>query len=387
MYDALARPSNSHMSFIFTAYVLGDLVVTLGGLSPEQIFAQLQATIPHENTYFLEGLPKSWLVREDFLANMNLIQDGAVELVLQRAGVDLVVDSRTTISVPLVTPVTPVKDTNSSFVSYQVYDDFDNTAIFTLDECVNDDQYIKVLEDFWSIVEASDKIDTVVVDLRNNPGGDFTVAPAFLNHLNDTYDLFNIRQRQSEDFCLQMPIFCDASTLGLLQSLGVNTTPEVFDLPSSVLSNVFGVGTPQVKKFAGDVFVLTSGTTFSSANLFAGVVQNNGLGRVVGTPTGNTPTSWGSVLEFAVPQTDLVLYLTTSATILQASSNANAVVPDVMVATTRDDILAGRDAQVEWVLTRNTETSTEPTVAPTSCSSAYVTSLGAIVSFLAIMCI
>ena len=57
--------------------------------------------------------------------------------------------------------------------------------------------------------------------------------------------------------------------------------------------------------FRGQLFVLTSKATFSSGNWFGVIVRDNQLGKIVGEPTGNAPSSFGDVLSFTLPRSGL----------------------------------------------------------------------------------
>ena len=59
--------------------------------------------------------------------------------------------------------------------------------------------------------------------------------------------------------------------------------------------------------FDGKVYVLTSQYTFSSAMDFATVIQDNGIGKVIGEIPGNMPTAYGDKLGFQLPESKLVL--------------------------------------------------------------------------------
>ncbi|KUP24309.1 S41 family peptidase [Paenibacillus sp. DMB5] len=53
--------------------------------------------------------------------------------------------------------------------------------------------------------------------------------------------------------------------------------------------------------YKGKPYLLTSPQTFSSANMFAVIVQDNGLGQIIGEATGNQPSSYGDILTFQLP--------------------------------------------------------------------------------------
>ena len=73
------------------------------------------------------------------------------------------------------------------WVSYEI-DKENSVGIFTLTTCVNDEEYRKVLDDFFAEVFA-ENIENVVVDLRYNGGGNSAVANEFITYLNvEEYD-------------------------------------------------------------------------------------------------------------------------------------------------------------------------------------------------------
>ncbi|CAB9522505.1 Peptidase family S41 [Seminavis robusta] len=329
----------------------GDYIVSVGGVTPEALFEMLRRTIPHENDYFLASLEEAWLVREDFLSYFGMLDNqGNVAVVIERDGAVL-----EAVYVPLLETTSNADDENTPFVSYEILN-HSSTAVFKLDDCIFNGTFMAVMTEFWSSVLSNPNIDNVVVDLRANRGGDFSVAPVFLSFISkDSYELFDISQRISDDFCLQTPMLCDPETLTALTSLGANVTDEYMTIPSSVMSAFFAPLIPQSEvTFGGQFSVLTSGTTFSSAHLFAGVVQQNSLGTLVGTPTGNTPSFWGNLISFPVPHTDLTFHLATSQT------EGNSIFPDVLIPTTREDILADKDPQLDFIASRNSSGSNTP---------------------------
>lgn len=338
-------------------------MTSFGGLTSTDIFSKLEASIPHENVFFLEALPQSWLVREDFLAYFGVLrEDSTVNFVLEDTDGNL----RTT-SVPLedfsaISAATELQEGSSeSFVTYELVKEA-STAVFKLDECAFNEEYMAILQEFWNaVLEGDDNVDTVVLDLRENRGGEVAVALAFLNYITkDPYTLFDVEQRQSDELCNQMPELCAPEVIGLMQQLGVDTSQEVYELPGTALSIFLSqlTGPPLDTIFEGSLYVLTSGKTFSSAHLFAGVVLRNNLGSVVGTPTGNTPNFWGNLLRFDVPHTDLTFMLASSQTSLYnnvegAEDGLDAVYPQILVPTTLQDISEGADAQLDYVLGNN----------------------------------
>ena len=61
--------------------------------------------------------------------------------------------------------------------------------------------------------------------------------------------------------------------------------------------------------FDGNVYVMTSVFSFSSAMDFAMLIQDNGLGKIVGEPCGNLPAAYGEVASFKLPESGLYMQI------------------------------------------------------------------------------
>src|SRR5262249_46575349 len=101
--------------------------------------------------------------------------------------------------------------------------------------------------------------------------------------------------------------------------------------------------------FKGELFVLTSARTFSSGSWFAVVVQDNKLGRVVGEPTGNAPSSYGEILSFTLPNSALSFTLSQKRWIRPdpARAPAPALEPALPAARTPESVRDGVDPVLE----------------------------------------
>lgn len=160
------------------------------------------------------------------------------------------------------------------WVSYEI-DKENSVGIFTLTTCVNDEEYRKVLDDFFAEVFAGN-IENVVVDLRYNGGGNSAVANEFITYLN-------VEEYDSWDCGMRFGWYLHKS-----ENIVYNNKkkPQVFD---------------------GQLYVLTNIKTYSAAMDFAMLVADNDLGIVVGETSGNLPDSYGDILSFQMPNSKLML--------------------------------------------------------------------------------
>lgn len=175
-------------------------------------------------------------------------------------------------------------DGNSSdggyeFVKYEIME-ADNLAILRLYSCDYNDTYRKCLAQMFEEVKEKG-IGNVCVDLRANGGGNSAVADEFIHYLNvDSY-----------------------RTWGQDWRFG----PFLISSKGRTLKNHRYADLV----FDGDVYVLTSVDTFSSAMDFAMLISDNNLGTIVGEASGNSPGSYGEITAFKLKNSDLFMQVST----------------------------------------------------------------------------
>lgn len=151
-------------------------------------------------------------------------------------------------------------------------------GLFDLNFCDYNDKYAEETDAFFNeVIDAG--CGCVIVDLRDNPGGDSYVVNEFLRHIN------------TESY--------------LSPGVKVRYGPFLIDHNARAIENQ-----RYDTVFDGQVYVLTNAATFSAAMDFAMYVQDNGLGIIVGEASGNLPDSYGDILTFSLPESKL--YLTVS---------------------------------------------------------------------------
>lgn len=167
----------------------------------------------------------------------------------------------------------------NEFVKYEVME-AENLAVLTLYSCEYNEEYKECLADMFQEVKERG-IANVCVDLRKNGGGNSYVADEFIHYLNiDSY------QTRGQDWRLG-PFMASSKSRTL-------SNHQYTDL-----------------LFDGDVYVLTSTDTFSSAMDFAMLNSDNKLGIVVGEASGNKPRSYGDIAVFKLKNSGLIMRVST----------------------------------------------------------------------------
>ena len=176
-------------------------------------------------------------------------------------------------------------ETNNNFVSYEI-DTSRSLAILKLDQCIYNEHYKKTLAEMFEKVHELG-IQNVAVDLRENGGGQSIVADEFISYLGvEKYKGLTAEIRK--DFKVFYTIYAMINYL-----IGGETASDL-----------------DVKKgygFSGNVYLLTSVNTFSSAMDFTMMIQDNKIGKVIGESPGNMPTSYGDISTFNLPNSGLLV--------------------------------------------------------------------------------
>ena len=158
----------------------------------------------------------------------------------------------------------PKKYSRSENVSYKI-DKENSVGIITINRCCCDDNYVKTVDNFFADVEAN-KVENVVIDLRQNQGGHSRVINYFSCYLGNIKDL-NFGKIENKE-----------------KTIHTHYTENQIK-KDRMDKNVFN----------GKIFVLSSNFTFSSGMRFVSVLSDNKLATVVGEVPGNSPTLYGDI--------------------------------------------------------------------------------------------
>lgn len=245
----------------------GDIrlpVASINGVPAADVVERNRRLTPADNPGWVEGRLVERLRYDDGLEFLGIPTAGSdyrVELVAADPAAAFLVAA----------PAAP-SDRSTPVAEYTVEDDL---AVFTLHRCEPDDSYRAALEEFFGDV-AERGVDSIVVDLRGNPGGDSRVVNLFVEYLDVG----------------EIPAGSSKGRFG----------PWVVPLGTGTMR-----GGAQAVSYGGEILVLTDHATFSSAADFATVLSDNGLATVIGEVPGSAPTGAGDVVIFRLPASGLFI--------------------------------------------------------------------------------
>jgi hypothetical protein len=149
------------------------------------------------------------------------------------------------------------------------------------------DRFLAFLEQSFAQV-AADKVTRLLIDIRENGGGARDLSDPLLSYLTDARytPTSKVKARITAENAARVP----GSQPG-----------QVIDLPFPQWVEP----TARPWRFAGELYVLIGARTYSQAIVFATIVQDFGIGKLVGEETAGLANQTGQVTKTTLPNTGL----------------------------------------------------------------------------------
>lgn len=202
---------------------------------------------------------------------------------------------------------------------------------------------------------AADRPRVLVIDIRENGGGEANASEALLRHLTEKpFRLYTSLQLKRSD---EAKDFISSIFRPPFRWMGLprldSELRQYYNGPVGTLSKPREqplVAHPRAEPFFdGPVCVLTGPRTGSAAVELAEAIKFFCLATIVGEETGGQPNSFGNGFPFMLPRSRLTVAIATS-TGIRANGNLkdfSPVKPDIVVRTTAVDMRRGFDPALE----------------------------------------
>jgi len=197
---------------------------------------------------------------------------------------------------------------------------------------------------FAQIKERKSK--NLIVDLRNNGGGDDSYSDYLVSYFADkpfkwnssftlkTSEILKEHARKTYD-----------TTKVFWQSVLNHKNGEVYDYEFEEYDPQ-----PKADRFSGNVFVLVNRQSYSQAAVTAAQIQDYGFGTIVGEETGEYPSLYASIFSFKLPNTHIPVNVSKGKIVrVNGSTLEQGVIPDILI---RDHLLDEKDEILEGLLQR-----------------------------------
>ena len=215
-------------------------------------------------------------------------------------------------------------------------------------------------------IEAKE-INTLVVDLQYNSGGNSALGNVLLSWLKPFGEIeqYSADVRISELMLERYPYYKEFTYDGKPLELGRVYSAPTFDQNREVKSsgNISQDSTYHVlnldpeRLFKGEVIFIQGKDTFSSATLLLTTARDNGIGKIVGEPSGGRPSHYGDILFCTLPNTLITATVSHKHFIRpnRAKVECEYLLPDVDIDTNNPD----KDLVWEWIVAHTTKQNTE----------------------------
>lgn len=296
----------------------GDRLTALNGTPIEDLLKEKAPLLSHETPEWARLVLEDYLVTDAGLEFLDIPLDSLEYTYETPDGSEVVeqLDASDFVSLVSLHDITeqefPPEGDAGNWVSYEIDEDR-SLAVLTLEQCINTAEYISCLHDMFTEVQDLD-IQNVAVDLRNNGGGDSSVATEFIKYLDvDSYEHMGLQLRNG-------PILAEYPQQTIVNNRYTDLT------------------------FDGNLYVLTSPATFSSAMLFTEYITDNGLGEQIGEAPGNAADGYGEVATFQLPNSGLLLGVSTKQ-FQRIGDGGSLLEPDIQVPA--DEALTALEALID----------------------------------------
>lgn len=197
-------------------------------------------------------------------------------------------------------------------------------AVMNFDACI-DANSMEAFADSMVTELRQRGITDLIIDVRFNGGGNSRVGDALLKYI------------------APKPFAQFGKTLVKVTQTTMALTGDRYQKPDTVLYPEDPASRheplPEAQRFGGNVYLLTSHTTFSSASSFAWAFKESECGTVIGEETGGMSVHYGDVIGFRLPNSGLAVNVSHKRFWLPGADedDIHGVIPDIICL--QDDAL------------------------------------------------
>ncbi|MBR2637571.1 MAG: hypothetical protein IKD40_01845 [Bacteroidaceae bacterium] len=347
--------------------ILGKEIKRINGKSVKQILQMARPLVSADNNAQFENTVKEYLMFADFWPLLGIsnevmhldFTDGSSADITAVDKQNLKISQRQQNSSGRIT------SKRNTLFDYAIYEEesicylqFNQFADrLTLPQYTQLARFDEFTRDMMAEIKAKG-IKTLVVDLQYNSGGNSQLGDVLLSWLYPHQETrqYDVDVRVSELLCTFYPYYRKFTVGGkplkigqIYDYMGFDHSKDYqtdYSAPQDPAKHIFNYDGEQI--FGGNVVFIQSKDSFSSTILLLTIARDNGIGIIVGEPSGGKPCHYGDVLYAQLPNTN------TLATVSHkyfrrpnmALENKECIVPDVSIELNHPE----RDLVWEWIV-------------------------------------
>ncbi len=216
-----------------------------------------------------------------------------------------------------------------------------------------------VFKDFvWELVFSlnTNNIKNLIIDLRNNPGGNLTLGIQLMYFLTNETDLIGFYRYAYTSDIFKNYFPSEYRELEVLYPNGVPAnklvlTKENNNLFNEILnSNSKYYISKNRPVFKGNVYIISNYRTGSAAAMLTTLFQDNNIGTIIGTSVGNNPTGATTHTPMKLPKTKASISIATTHQERPNKKKGGIQIPDYWIEYSINDLVTGKDPYLEKAL-------------------------------------
>ena len=347
--------------------ILGKEIKRINGKSVKQILQMARPLVSADNNAQFENTVKEYLMFADFWPLLGLsnevmhldFTDGSSADITAVDKQNLKISQRQQNSSGRIT------SKRNTLFDYAIYEEesicylqFNQFAYrLTLPQYTQLARFDEFTRDMMAEIKAKG-IKTLVVDLQYNSGGNSQLGDVLLSWLYPHQETrqYDVDVRVSELLCTFYPYYRKFTVGGkplkigqIYDYMGFDHSKDYqtdYSAPQDPAKHIFNYDGEQI--FGGNVVFIQSKDSFSSTILLLTIARDNGIGIIVGEPSGGKPCHYGDMLYAQLPNTNTLT--TVSHKYFRrpnmALENKECIVPDVSIELNHPE----RDLVWEWIV-------------------------------------
>ncbi len=209
----------------------------------------------------------------------------------------------------------------------------------------------------WELIDSlnNNNIENLVIDLRNNPGGNLTLGIQLLYFLTEEKDFTGFTEFAYTSAIYKSYFPSEYNELVTQYPNGIPVNKLVLkkksdDLFYEITNENSKYYVPEHRPvFKGKVFVISNYRTGSAAAMLTTLFQDNNLGTIIGTSVGNNPIGATTFTPMELPKTKARISIATTYKERPNKEKGAIQIPDYWIEYSLNDLILGEDPYLEKV--------------------------------------